>query len=60
MMSWLFPTLIALAIAGLVAALLRQPGVMLYDWFARPAEKPAPAVKTPLKNNGGEPATLAG
>ncbi|MNX75273.1 hypothetical protein D3C86_1067390 [compost metagenome] len=60
MTSWLLVILIALAVGGLGAALLRQPGVVLYDWLARPAEKPVSVAKAPLKNEGHEPATQAG
>ncbi|MFD4838946.1 hypothetical protein ACFWP0_15675 [Achromobacter sp. NPDC058515] len=60
MMSWLLLGLIALATAGLGAALLRQPGIVLYDWFATRARKPAPAANTPLKNERRRPATQAG
>ncbi|MNW16408.1 hypothetical protein D3C71_2152480 [compost metagenome] len=61
MTSWLVLIVIALAVGGLGAALLRQPGVVLYDWLARPAEKKAvSAAKAPLKNEGHAPATQAG
>ncbi|MNY77996.1 hypothetical protein D3C86_2180740 [compost metagenome] len=60
MTSWLVLSLIALAAGGAGAALLRQPGVLLYDWFASPAGKPAPAGKAPLENEAHEPVSLAG
>lgn len=72
MTSWLLTILVSLAAGGLCMALVRQPGVLLYDWFATRAREPAPAVKasptvkasSAIKASSGgkqhEPATLAG
>lgn len=62
MSSWLIWLSIALPAAGIVTALMRRPGVLLYDWLATRARSPAPAAapKKLRADKDHEPATQAG
>lgn len=57
-MSWLTVS-IAILVAGATGALLRFPGVILYDWFAT-RKRNAMAAQQALPAKHQEPATLAG
>ncbi|MFJ3465672.1 hypothetical protein [Achromobacter spanius] len=57
MMSWLLCIAVGLGLAGLVTALMHQPGVWLYDWIATRARRFRPAVRAPLPDAKREPLT---
>ncbi|WMD22729.1 hypothetical protein RAS12_10250 [Achromobacter seleniivolatilans] len=58
-MSWLTVSIIAIVIAGAAAAVIRLPGVILYDWLAT-RKRNALAAQQALPAKHQEPATLAG
>jgi len=60
MTSWMLWVLVALAVAGFVTALMRQPGVVLYDRIATWARRPASQPKTQRAEKEPAPATQAG
>ena len=44
-MAWLLFIVVGLVVAGVVTALMHEPGVRLYDWIATRARRPRPAVR---------------
>ncbi len=60
MTAWVFWVVGALAAMGVVMALVRRPGVVLYDWCATRARRPATADQTQLDDDAPKPATQAG
>lgn len=60
MMSWLPLTLIGLVFLALGTALMHQPGVKLYDWFATRARKPRPVAIPVIRNEDPQPLTQTG
>ncbi|WP_447919256.1 hypothetical protein [Achromobacter aegrifaciens] len=64
-MHGLLPYILGLVACALAAALLRQPGVMLYDWIATRAGKRQAAIReaqarVAVKSKQRRPATQAG
>lgn len=59
-MSWSLIIALGLGLAGVVTALMHQPGVRLYDWIATRARSTPPPVRAPLPDNKGEPLTQTG
>lgn len=57
MMDWFSFAVLGLVIAGLGAAMMREPGVRLYDWFATHARRPKPEVR--LRIPEGKPEASA-
>ncbi len=60
MMHWLLLIVSGLALAGIAAALMHQPGVRLYDWIATRARRPRTAVRPSLPDTKREPLTHTG
>lgn len=60
MTPWVFWVVGALAAMGLIVALVRRPGVVLYDWFATRARRPATADQTQPDGKAPNPAAQAG
>ncbi|MDH0685675.1 hypothetical protein [Achromobacter animicus] len=57
MMAWLPLIVLGLVVSGVVTALMREPGVRLYDWIATRARRPQPAVQRRIPETECEPLT---
>lgn len=60
MMAWLPLIVVGLVVGGVVTALMREPGVRLYDWIATRARRPRPAVRSRIPDTEREPSTQTG
>ncbi len=59
-MAWLLFIVVGLVVTGVVTALMREPGVRLYDWIATRASRPQPAVRKPIPDPKRKPLTQTG
>ena len=57
MMAWLPLIVLGLVVSGVVTALMREPGVRLYDWIATSACRPQPAARPRVPETEREPLT---
>jgi len=60
MMAWLPLIVVGLVVSGVVTALMREPGVRLYDWIAARARRQQPAVRPRISETKREPSTQTG
>ncbi|HAP27799.1 MAG TPA: hypothetical protein DCR74_19735 [Achromobacter sp.] len=60
MMAWLPWIVVGLMVTGIVTALMRAPGVRLYDWIATRARRQQPAVRPRSPDTKREPSTQTG